>query len=505
MILSWSVFIFYVIVTLFLAWLGSKKTKSLDSFAIGNRDMSPWVVGITLAATMTSTATFVINPGIVYAFGWSTIMGYGVSAGTGLFLGIIILSKGFRKYGVPVAALTVPQWIGTRYQDKRLTLFYAVVSLLMIAMVVLICYAISGILVAILKLNEIFPRYSFEIALAFTILFVFIYITFGGTYAHAYTNTIQGAIMILVAITLIASGIHLLGSGFFDKLHAVSPEYAGIINPKSILFRNYFEVFGANFIVGFALTVQPHFITKSLYVKNNRDVNLYLTIAIVIGILFSMVLLCGLYARIKEPEFITQFITANKMGIDGVIPAYIIKTFSPAAGILISIAILAAGMSTLDGILVALSAVFANDIYLIIAEKRLGKKTQEQKLKLALKVGRYGLVVFGILAFVISLLQHYYKEFSVAIFAQEGVYALFAATFVPILFGIFNWKISKLVIFISSMSALIIHFTFRYAKLSISTAADYTNPGLTATYGLIVSVVIVGFYLICQRLFRLGS
>ncbi len=67
--IKWILFLLYVVVTIFLAWLGNKKTKSLDSFAVGNRDMSPWVVAFALAATMTSTATFVINPGIVYAFG----------------------------------------------------------------------------------------------------------------------------------------------------------------------------------------------------------------------------------------------------------------------------------------------------------------------------------------------------------------------------------------------------------------------------------------------------
>jgi sodium/pantothenate symporter len=505
MLFSWIVFFIYVVVTLYLAWLGSKRTKSLDSFAIGNRDLNPWIVGITLAASMTSTATFVINPGIVYATGWSAIMGYGVSAGIGLISGIIILSKGFRRYGVQSAALTVPQWIGSRYQDRRLTLFYAVVSLFMIAMVVLICYAISSVLVATLNLPALFGAHSFEIALAITIVFVFTYIMFGGTYAHAYTNTAQGLIMIVVAVALIASGIHLIGGGLLGALRDIDPNLAAVINPNSILFRNYFEVFGANFVVGFALAVQPHFITKSLYVKRDKDVNLYLVVTCIIGVLFSMVLLCGLFARIKESEFITQFITANKMGIDGVMPAYILKTFSPVIGALISLAILAAGMSTLDGILVALSAIFANDIYLVLSEKRLQYFSQQEKLRIALKAGRFGLIGLGILAYILSLLQHHYKEFSVAIFAQEGVYALFAATFVPLLFGMFKRDVHKVPTFLASVSALVIHFGFRYGKLTLVTPADYTNPGLTATYGLLFSVAVMLTYTIGRTVFTKRS
>ncbi len=94
------------------------------------------------------------------------------------------------------------------------------------------------------------------------------------------------------------------------------------------------------------------------------------------------------------------------------------------------------------------------------------------------------------LAFGLSLLQHYFKGFSVAIFAQEGVYALFAATFVPLLFGMFGRQLPKAAVVSASALALAVHFSFRYAKLTLLTAADYTNPGLTATYGLLASLVV---------------
>ncbi len=500
MLISWIGFLFYVGLTIYLARLGMKKAKSFQSYAIGNRDLNPWIVGVSLAATITSTATFVINPGIVYACGWSAIMGYGVSAGLGLTLGIIILSKGFRKHGVAAAALTVPQWIGSRYQDKRLTVFYAVVSLFMIAMVVLICYAIAGVLVATLNMPSLFGQHSFEIALAITIVFVFTYIMFGGAYAHAYANTAQGLVMVAVALILIISGFHLLGGGLFKALHNIDPNLATVTNPTSILFRNYFEVFVANFIVGFALAVQPHFLATSLYVKTDRDVNVYLAVACVVGVVFSMVMLCGLYARIAQSEFVTQFIVANKMGIDGVMPAYIIKTFSPVVGVFVSLGIIAAGMSTLDGLVLVLSTILANDVYLVLAEKKLSSLSQEEKMKKALRVSRYSLVVLGIVAYVLSLLQHYHKEFSVAIFGQEGVYALFSATFVPILFGMFKRDVPKLPVFLASVGALAIHFGFRYGKLTLITAADYTNPGLTATYGLVFSIVFMVVYLLVRRL-----
>ncbi|PCI44064.1 MAG: sodium:solute symporter, partial [Moraxellaceae bacterium] len=61
----------YVIVVYGLSWVGMRRTSDLKGFAIGNKDMSPYLVGITLAATISSTATFVINPGFIYTHGLS--------------------------------------------------------------------------------------------------------------------------------------------------------------------------------------------------------------------------------------------------------------------------------------------------------------------------------------------------------------------------------------------------------------------------------------------------
>ncbi len=53
---AWMAFGLYLAVTTWLAWRGMKKTTSLSGFALGNGDMGPLLVGITLAASIASTA-----------------------------------------------------------------------------------------------------------------------------------------------------------------------------------------------------------------------------------------------------------------------------------------------------------------------------------------------------------------------------------------------------------------------------------------------------------------
>ncbi len=69
-------------------------------------------------------------------------------------------------------------------------------------------------------------------------------------------------------------------------------------NPDSLLFRDVFEVFAANFLIGVAIIMQPHIMSKALYLRSERDVNRYLVTAMVAGTIFTSVLLVGLFARL---------------------------------------------------------------------------------------------------------------------------------------------------------------------------------------------------------------
>jgi sodium/pantothenate symporter len=200
----------------------------------------------------------------------------------------------------------------------------------------------------------------------------------------------------------------------------------------------------------------------------------------------TSLLLCGLYARLGHNQAIGQFLAGNKLGIDGLMPAYIALAFPPLLTALISVAVLAAGMSTLDGILVALSAILANDVYLTLVKDR------EAHLRRAFRLSQGSLLLGGVATFFLALDQRRRKELTIALFAQDGIYGLFAATCLPVLFGLFpGWRPSRAGVLLSSLAALAVHFGIRRAKLTFLTAADWTNPGLTVTYALAAALLVI--------------
>jgi sodium/pantothenate symporter len=146
----------------------------------------------------------------------SAFISYGLVLPLASVLSLVYLSKRFRAHGDSVQALTLAQWMGTRYQSKGLALFFAFLALLLITFIVLINVGLTKILSKALQLDEIY-------VLLFIITLVFGYMMFGGANSLVYTNTLQAAIMLLVAIILLGSGWHYFAGGWIISLRVWQP------------------------------------------------------------------------------------------------------------------------------------------------------------------------------------------------------------------------------------------------------------------------------------------
>lgn len=466
---------FFVLITFILSFIGMKKTKDFKSFSIGNKDMNPYLIGITMAASISSTATFVINPGFVYVHGLSAYLHYGVAASLGILVAFLLLTRKFRHLGDQHQALTIPHWIYHRYQNKELGLLFAFLNLLSITFVVLILVGCS------LLLSTLFPI-SQTTALTITLLFVFSYVLIGGSYVHAYTNGFQGLLMVIIALFLFFNGLPYFSEGFFTVLNKVGEHYAMVFNPDSNLYFDFLSVFVSGFIITFALMLQPHILTKVLYLKDDKDVNKFIATTFFTGLCFGLILFVGFYAKIAGLDIVRQ---------DRVVTEYILFQFGQSQWgqyllSFITITLLAAGLSTLDGILVALSSMIVNDIYFVIVPKKF--QTPEK----ALTLSRIGLILIGLISYVIAL----NPPKLVGIFAQKGVYGLAAASFIPITVGTLLKKSQPIwVITLCAISGLISH-------LVLNLFMGVANPAVSSTYAIFIST---GLFFISKLIITVKS
>ncbi len=438
----WGLFAIYAAATAALAVISSRSTTSARAFAIGSGKMSPRIAGLALGACLASSATFVIIPGFVYADGMPALIGFTLPLIAGLGVGLFALAFRFQASGQELGALTIPHWLGERYQSMGLRRVFAVLNFLNLAYLVLVTVGAAYVMQVALGV-------PYTWAVVGIVAFVFSYTALGGATAHAWTNAMQGSVMLVIALVIASSGVSVLPAV------AVDLSSTGWIAPDSILFSTWWEVWLVPFAMGLALTTQPHLLAKALYVERPTDVRKTLIIGLAAFGLYSTVLLAGAYARQTLGPGVPQ---------DQVMAQYLAVAFpwEPVAAV-VSVAILAAAMSTLDGLLVAISASVGNDLFP-------GKKS--------LWASRVTLVVLGLGTLVLALSP----PKLVLIFGQVGVYGLVVASAGPILAGLYrSGPLDPRGAAASAAIALSLHLVL---------CVWLPNPGVAATIALLAGVPI---------------
>jgi len=481
---AWALFIVYLIGTAWLGWQGFRKTTGFGSFAVGNRAMHPLVVGITLAASVSSAATFIINPGFVYVDGFGAFFHMSIAVGIGFIVMLTILSFRFRRIGAESGALTIPDWIGKRYKSKGFALYFSILNLLSFAFVVLLVGGISIVMQSLLGISN-------QLALSITLIFVTGYVFIGGTYAHVLTNMLQGSLMIIVTILVVGSCVWLAmqqpGSSV-DALRAVDPNLVALVNTEGNLFNSFYSIYIAGFVVGAIIVCQPHILTKALYVKDDRDVKYYLIVFAIVFTLFQLLGLVGFFTHLAVPPEALVDAASGQFRQDLVMTEYLKAMFPPWIFTVVSVVLLAAAMSTLDGLLVSMSTITANDLVLNLVERR-QDHNEEQQMALALKVSHVVLVLIAVAAFFINL----QPPKLLGIFGQTGVYGLTAAAAPPLLLGVLFNRVPVALVWLGSAAALLIHFGlfFKGDEWFPMSTFTFGNPGVTASLATLVVMPVL--------------
>ncbi len=488
--LAWLLILGYAGLTLRSALRSFRSTGSLKTYALGDGRIPPWVVGLALAAQLASVATFVINPGLVYAYGLAALMAIGVSTFGGIAIGLTVLSPRFRSIGTRVSALTLPGWLGARYQSRPLQVGMALVSLLLVTFVVMIVVGIGYVLQGLLGIDP-------AAGAAGTLVLSFATVLLGGATTGAWANAGQAMVMVVCALVMVGSGLPLLAEGptaLLARLSAIDPALTGIVNPGSPYFRSLSEVFLANFLVGIAIVCQPHVVTKALSLSEDRDMRTYLGTGIAAATTFALVLSVGIFARLTLEA---------PVAIDRVVPTYVSVVFPPLLQLVVAIGMLAAGLSTLEGLVLALSAILAGDIFMPVLRTAVGPGRDEAWLaRRALGAARVALLGVAFVSYRLAVAQiENPTGGSVGIFAQLGVYCVFSAAFAPMLFGVLTPDAPRGAAVASAAVAVVTYLGLYFGKVG----AYANNPAVLSASALVASTVVMGVGLLVARQQRAGS
>src|SRR5690625_3013670 len=273
---------------------------------------------------------------------------------------------------------------------------------------------------------------SYGVGLVIIAVIVIAYVFVGGSYADVYTDAIQAVMMIAVAVIVFVSGIVIFGDGSItkaftnitDNLKAQDGNLLKVFNPESNYYA-FSAVLGL-FIIQYAFAAQPQLFNKVLSLKNPNDLRKMFIVYIITTVLCLLVLFGGLYSRVAVPGLDTP---------DLGLLAYVSWGMTAFLGALIVVTILAAALSTTDGLFVVMSTVFANDIYRkVLVNRGVVKASEEKMQRTAMNISRWAVFVVGILACLLVLQPPPF----LGDLMWVGISGVSAGTLGPIIYAVFS-------------------------------------------------------------------
>jgi solute:Na+ symporter, SSS family len=384
-----------------ITWFGTRFRRAQHTMAdyfIGARDISWWVIGLSIVATETSTLTLVGVPAIAFSSYARPEQG-----GNYTYLQVV---AGYIVARLLISWLFIPAYfqgeIFTAYEliNRRFgpTAKHVTASLFLIMRPLaegVRVFAASLVLAAVISasLPNLPHLWLWSILLvgALTLVYTFE----GGITAVIWTDLVQLVIYVCGSLLATYEIVHLVPGGWAT----IAAEGARANKFQLLSFAHDWTVpftFWAGLIGGTFLTMASHgtdqlLVQRLLTCRNARDSQkaLILSGVVVLG-QFALFLTIGVmlfaYYRFNPlPPIVTN---------DQIFPAFIVRALPHGIAGLVIAAIFAAAMSNLSASLNSLASTTVIDFYLPLSG---GKKTQAQVLGLSrwLTAG-WGLVLIGI-------------------------------------------------------------------------------------------------------------
>ncbi len=422
---SWLFLILYITGMLAFGWIASRRIKNADDFATARSSYGPYFLALAFAATTASGATFLGSPGLGYQFGMASVWGKFLYP-IGVYFGVLITIRMVANSGHKFGNRSIPEYLGDRYRSDGVRLLVSVFSLVLF-------FYVAGQLVSGLVMFETMLGLKPMTALIITSGVLLVYVVLGGAHADILTDGIQGMMMLAVAIVVIvmflfASGMDGGLGGLVDNLRAQDENMVGPLNRSNSLYDSWWAIA----VVLFAhipLGMLPHIGNKVWALKNDGDRMRFVKLAFAVGLTMGMLGLGGILARgILGGELLAAGRNPNEA-----LPALFIELFPTWLAALIGVGILAAIMSTADGLVVSSSQIVANDIYRrSIVPKYRPHLSDEEVDRKVLGISRWSTVIVLILCTGMAWAM---QDMNIALLVWIGTGGMMAAFAGPLVVG----------------------------------------------------------------------
>ena len=409
----YTVLVLYLGIMAFIGWYAGRKTNNIGDFFVLSGKAGVVVSGIAYFSTQFSMGTFLGTPGTIYGVGYA---GMAISVPGAVFcmiLPALLIGRKLITLGHKYGFLTMADYLTDRYHSKNMSGVLGVMMLFFLVPMMGAQIIGAGVIV------HVFTGLPEWVGVVGMGIIVILYCMSGGMKGAMMTDVIQGSLMIATAVvTFIVSVV--MGGGFSNinhTLQSMNEAYLTFPGANGYMPWTYYV---SNIVLWSFFTMgQPHLFTKFFAMKDHKTMFKAILLGTA-GMFFSATLIE--WAGVNGIASIQNIEKA-----DQIIPMILQRGLNPFLASIFIAGIVAAGMSTIDGILVTTTGAVTRDIYQKIINK---DATDEAVMKLSKVVT----VIIGIIVICFGVFQPG-SIFEINLFAFSGM-AIFV---VPILFGIY-WK-----------------------------------------------------------------
>ncbi len=431
------IFIF-VCVVIGIGIYARKHTKSVDGFVLGGRSVGPWLSAFAFGTSYFSAVIFI---GYAGQFGWK----YGLSAfwigvGNALLGSLLawwVLGPRIREITQRLKATTMPEFFGKRYHSKALRVASAA-----IIFVFLIPYTAS-VYNGLSRLFGMAFGLPYEVCIIGMAVVTCIYVVLGGYMATVLNDFVQGIVMLLGIVAVIAAVLAGQG-GFSEAIISLSqiPVEGSSMNGAfiSMFGPDLFNLLGVVILTSLGTWGLPQMVSKFYAIKSGPAIKQ----GAIISTVFAFIVAGGSYflggfARLFGDEI--AFSAQGTPIYDSIIPTMLSGLPDILLGIVV-VLVLSASMSTLSSLVLTSSSSLTLDLLKDNVIKSMSDRSQIVWM-------RGLIVVFVVISAALALVQYTSTITFIAQLMSISWGALAGAFLGPLLWGVYSGRISKAAVWAS--------------------------------------------------------
>ena len=487
MLFTLALIVLFFAVMITIGIRSRKHATDVNGFVLGSRSVGPWLSAFAFGTSYFSAVIFV---GYAGQFGWnfgvsSTWIGLG-NAFIGSLLPWVILGRRTRIMTQAIGSKTMPDFFGARFESKGLNIAASAITFIF-----LIPYTASLYNGLSRLFSMAFENIDYTVCVVIMAALTGVYVIIGGYMATAINDFIQGLIMLIGIVAVIAAVLHDNG-GLMNAMQGLSAQSENGWELSSFLGPQPVFLLFVVLLTSLGTWGLPQMVGKFYAIKNEDSIKK----GTIISTFFAIIVAGGCY-------FLGGFgrlypVDVAKDGFDAVVPQ-MLSTLSPLLIGIVIVLVLSASMSTLSSLVLTSSSTLTLDFL-----APLGKKEMDEKKKM--RIMRIFIVVFVVISALIAIKQYKSKSFFIAQMMGVSWGALAGAFLAPFLYGLYYKKTTKAAVIVSfifgvGMELVQLAISLKWLDVSGSGLLSFVfkNSLYSGVFAMVGGLILVPLVSLCTQ------